>query len=89
MRRMLDPKEAEGSTRHGYRVFIKGNFYYLAYTTKDYPFAVGYQTNVYDFTTNSDYQELRKDGDYPAGGYYKQENRLATLMSIQKNQFSL
>ena len=89
MRRMLDPKEAEGSTRHGYRIFLKGNFYYLAYTNKDYPLAVGVQTNAYDFKTNSDYQELRKDGDYPAGGYYKKENRLATSMSIRNNQFSL
>ena len=86
---MLDPKEAEGTPRHGYRVFLKGNFYYLTYTNKDYPWAVGVQTNVYDFTTNSDYKELRKNGDYPAGGYYKKENRLATSMNIFNNQFSL
>ena len=26
-----------GQARHGYRIFLKGNFYYLAYTNKDYP----------------------------------------------------
>ena len=89
MRRMLDPKEAGGTQRHGYRIFLKGNFYYLAYTNKDYPLAVGVETNVYDFTTNSDYQELRKNGDYPACGYYKKENRLAISMNILNNQFSI
>ena len=89
MRRMLDPKEAGGSPRHGYRIFLKGNFYYLAFTNKDYPLKVGQQTNAYDFTTNSDYKELRENGNYPAGGYYKKENRIATSMSILNNQFSL
>ena len=37
MRRMIDPKEAGGTPRHGYRVLLKGNFYYLTYTNKDYP----------------------------------------------------
>lgn len=75
--------------RHGYRIFLKGNFYYLAYTNKDYPLVVGNQTNVYDFTTNSDYQELRKDGYYPANGYYKQQNRSAVSINILDNQFSV
>lgn len=75
--------------RHGYRIFLKGNFYYLAYTNKDYPLVAGQSINVSDFTTNSDYQELRKDGKYPAGGYYKQLNRTATLMEINNNEFSL
>ena len=93
MRRMLDPKTIEGGSgetpRHGYRIFIKGNFYYLAYTNKDYPWAVGAQTNIYDFTTNPDYKELRKNAYYPAAGYYKKENMLAILIKIVNNKFSL
>ena len=75
--------------RHGYRIFRKGNFYYLAYTNKDYPLVVGQSIDANDFETNSDYQELRKDGKYPAGGYYKQLNRSATIMQISNNSFSL
>lgn len=68
--------------RHGYRIFRKSNFYYLVYTNKDYPLVIGTPTDVSDFTTNSNYQELRKNGMYPAGGYYKQLDRSATLMQI-------
>ena len=75
--------------RHGYRIFRKGNFYYLAYTNKDYPLVVGQSTDVNDFKTNSDYQELRKNGEYPAGGYYKPLNRSATIMEISNNTFTL
>ena len=75
--------------RHGYRIFLKGNFYYLVYTNKDYPLVAGQSINVNDFKTNSDYQELRENGAYPAGGYYKQYNRSATMMEINNNQFSL
>ena len=75
--------------RHGYRIFRKSNFYYLVYTNKDYPLVVGVPTDANDFTTNSDYQELRKDGRYPAGGYNKQLNRSATIMQISNNDFSL
>ena len=75
--------------RHGYRIFLKGNFYYLVYTNKDYPFVVGNSTNVDNFTTDSNYQELRKNGYYPAGGYYSQLERSATIMQIFNNGFSL
>ena len=43
MRRMLDKKEleelgggGEGTTRHGYSIFVHGRFHYEVYTTKDY-----------------------------------------------------
>ena len=90
MRRMLDPKTIGGSTpaRHGYRILVKGNFYYLAYTKKDYPL-VGNSIDVNDFKTNPYYKELRENGDYPAGGYYKALDRSATLMEINNNTFSL
>ena len=79
MRRMLDPKEAGGIPRHGYVVFLKGNFYYLTFTNKDYPFVVGEMTNIYDFTSNQDYKELREKGEHPAGGYYASSSMFATL----------
>ena len=75
--------------RHCYRIFRKSNFYYLAYTNKDYPLAVGQTIDANDFETNSDYQELRKNGLYPAGGYYKQLNRSATIMQISNDAFIL
>lgn len=75
--------------RHGYRIFRKSNFYYLVYTNKDYPLAVGSSIDANDFETNSDYQELRENGKYPAGGYYKQLNRSATIVQINNNTFDL
>lgn len=92
MRRMIDPKEVGGggeSARHGYRIFLKGNFYYLAYTNKDYPLVIGQATNAYDFKTNPDYQELRENGNYPAAGYYKNLDRSATYMEINNDKFNL
>ena len=78
-----------GTTRHGYIIFLNGNFYYLVYTNKDYSLPIGEFFNANDFTTNSNYQELRKNGYYPAGGYYGKFDRSATLMRINNNGFSL
>ena len=74
MRRMLDPKEAGGSTapaRHCYRVLFD-SLWYIAITSKDYGFKIGEKTSVpSDFLTNDKYKELRSGGIHPAGGMYK------------------
>lgn len=73
MRRMLDPKEAGGSTapaRHAYRVLLDG-LWYIAITSKDYGFEIGKKTSVpSDFLTNDKYKELRSGGIHPVGGAY-------------------
>ena len=73
MRRMLDPKEAGGSTapaRHAYRVLLDG-LWYIAITSKDYGFKIGEKTSVpSDFLTNDKYKELRRGGIHPVGGAY-------------------
>ena len=76
-----------GDIRHGYRILRGNNFYYLVYTNKDYPLTVGELTKVDDFTINSNYQELRKKGCYPAVGYYK--NRSALSMCINGQLYQL
>ena len=73
MRRMLDPKEAGGSTpaRHVYRVLFDGSWY-IAITSKDYGFEISEKTSVpSDFLTNDKYKELRSGGIHPVGGMYK------------------
>ena len=76
----------KGDIRHGYRI-ITNSFYYLVYTNKDYPLTVGELTDVDDFITNSNYQELRENGCYPAVGDYK--NRSTLLMFISGTTFQL
>lgn len=81
---LANGKLCGGDIRHGYRILCGNTFYYLVYTNKDYPLTVGELTKVDDFTTNSNYQELRKKGSYPAVGYYK--NRSALSMFIINGQ---
>lgn len=73
MRRMLDPKEAGGSTapaRHCYMILLD-SLWYIAITSKDYGFEIGEKTFVSsDFLTNDKYKELRSGGIHPAGGMY-------------------
>ena len=58
-----------GTPRHVYSIFVNQQFHYEVYTTKDYDFPIGKYNAVSDFITNSNYQELRVDGNsYPAGG---------------------
>ena len=73
MRRMLDPKEAGGSTapaRHVYRVLFD-SLWYIAITSKDYGFKLREKTSVpSDFLTNDKYKELRSGGIHPVGGMH-------------------
>lgn len=73
MRRMLDPKEAGGSTapaRHAYRMLFD-NLWYIAITSKDYGFEIGKKTYTEsDFSKNDKYKELRSGGYHPVGGMY-------------------
>ena len=72
MRRMLDPKEAGGSTpaRHAYRILFD-SLWYIAITSKDYGFKISEKTSVpSDFLTNDKYKELRSGGIHLAGGMY-------------------
>ena len=74
MRRMLDPKEAGGSTapaRHAYRINNNNNYWYIVYSTKDYNFEIGKSNYIgSDFDTNDNYKELRSSGIYPANGFF-------------------
>ena len=70
MRRMLDPKEAGGSTRHAYMITINGTCHYEAYTAKDYNYKIGETVSVDDFMSNTDYNELRTAMYHPASGFY-------------------
>ena len=74
MRRMLDQKElgggGSGNEMHGYSVVIGNRIHYEVYTKKDYDLKLREVTNISDFSTNPNYQELRSNGTYPASGYY-------------------
>ena len=71
MRRMLDPKEAGGSTRHAYRIAINDFCWFLSFSKKDYGYEIGKETNIpKDFYTNDDYKDLLSKGYHVAGGYY-------------------
>ena len=72
MRRMLDLKEAGGSTapaRHCYMVVMDFTCFYEVFTTKDYDFKVGQYTQV-NGIAGDEYKELHKPGYYPCGGYF-------------------
>lgn len=88
MRRMLDPKEAGGSTpaRHGYMVVIDFILFYVALTAKDYDFKVGQYTEV-DSIKSDEYKELRQPGYYPCGGYIGRLEKkiLASTFQILNN----
>ena len=60
-----------GSTapaRHGYSIFVQGNFHYEVYTTKDYGWQIGKNNYIDDFKSNDNYKELCHTGIYPASG---------------------
>ena len=59
------------SARHVYSVIIEDSFHYEVYTSKNYDFQIGKLTNLPDFKTNQDYNELRLNGNYPVSGYYR------------------
>ena len=85
MRRMLDPKEAGGSTpaRHGYRIY-NDNYYYIVYSTKDYNFKIGKLNLIEDFDTNDNYKELRSSGIYPANGFINLSSPEGAYLSVMK-----
>ena len=78
MRRMIDPKELEGSggnPRHHYTIIVGStNFHYEVYTTKDYGYEPRKLNDAYDFKTNDESKELRAEGYYPASGTWKDLN---------------
>ena len=86
MRRMLDPKEAGGSTapaRHVYRVLFD-SLWYIAITSKDYGFEINEKTSVpSDFLTNDKYKELRSKGIHPVGGMYNYTT-IPTELRVQR-----
>lgn len=84
---LANGKLSATNSRHGYRITHNNSFYYLVYTSKDYPLTVGKLTRVDDFTTNSNYQELRENGEHPAVGDYK--NRSVLSMFISGKTFNL
>ena len=58
-----------GSTIHAYMIIL-GTFYYLSYTTKDFAFTIGSESNVIDnFADSADYNELKTAGVHQAAGY--------------------
>ena len=64
-----------GSEIHGYRIRIDDTAHYITYTSKNFNYKIGESVIVNDFTTNTDYKELRTAGYYPAGGYYYDSQR--------------
>ena len=59
-----------GTPRHVYIVNLTDACYYIVYTTKDYNFPIGQNTErISDFKTNDNYKELRSNGWHPAFGY--------------------
>ena len=89
MRRMLDPKEAGGSTpaRHGFMITISYDCWFLSFSTKDYGFEIGKEySRPADFFTNDSYKDLRSTGMHPAGGYYGGDgsNLLVSTINILK-----
>ena len=71
---------ATGGGRHVYSIYIASydsssqtipysSFHYEVYTTKDYKLEKGKATQITNFV-DSNYDELRSVGFYPAGGYY-------------------
>ena len=86
MRRMLDPKEAGGSTpaRHAYRIENNYDYYYIVYSTKNYNFEIGKLNSITDFNTNDNYKELRSSGVYPANGFIKFSNPKGAYLSVME-----
>ena len=85
MRRMLDPKEAGGSTapaRHCYMVVMDFTCFYEVFTTKDYDFQVGKYTQVNNITAD-EYKELHKPGYYPCGGYFGWASKKILACTLQ------
>ena len=69
-----------GQARHVYSIYIASydsssqtipysSYHYEVYTTKDYQLEKGKATKITNFV-DSNYDELRSVGLYPAGGYY-------------------
>ena len=85
MRRMLDPKEAGGSTapaRHCYMVVMDFSCFYTVFTTKDYDFKIGQYTQVNSIDSD-EYKELYKPGYYPCGGYFDWASRKILACTLQ------
>lgn len=85
MRRMLDPKEAGGSTpaRHAYRITIGYDCWFLSFSTKDYGFKIGKENpRPSDFFTNDSYKDLLSEGIHPAGGYYNGDSNDLLMSNI-------
>lgn len=82
-----------GSARHGYSVIVNDTFHYEVYTTKDFNLEIGQKTNIERFFANNDYAELRKDGYYPAAGYYRKSfdgsDILVNLFRIKNGYYSI
>ena len=64
MRRMIDPKELEGSggnPRHHYTIIVGStNFHYEVYTTKDYGYEPRKLNDAYDFKTNDEFKSYER-----------------------------
>ena len=58
------------TARHGYSIFVQGNFHYEVYTTKDYGWEIGKNNYIDDFKSNDNYKELCHTGIYPASGIW-------------------
>ena len=91
MRRMLDPKEAGGSTapaRHWYCITgTNKRTYYTIITTKDYDFPIGKFTPIEDFWTNDKYKALHAAGSYPGAGLlsYSGDHILMTRFDFEND----
>ena len=85
MRRMLDPKEAGGSTpaRHAYRI-KNNNYWYIVYSTKNYDFKIGKLNSIEDFDSNDNYKELRSSGIYPANGFVNLSSPEGAYLSVMQ-----
>ena len=75
----------ENSARHGYRITIDDKFNYEIYTTKDYNWTIGVETDISSkLWTDNNYKELRSPGTYPASGVCQFSNGAKALVSMIK-----